>query len=368
MKWREKIVAALVGLFVLVFVGCLAVDKLLVAPAARLNARSGELRGRINRLSQENRRKSGYLKRMGELAGRTFGRNHLRASEQIRARLVKLLELSGLSSKNLSLKPLVGSRIPGAYKEIGWSIRARGKLEQVVSFLYLLGAEPHLHRLENLTFSPMLQSGEVEFHGRYATLVMEARKSEQLPAGLPAASQPAGKLNGPQHRRYELIAARDLFRPYIKQRKVTPPPRPAVARRSPKPPRQRPAATPTKQFRVVGLPSWPGRQDVFVKDAANGKLHIYTPGESLAGGEIVMVDYRPMPLPDDPEILSGSRAILKIGGEYWAVELGQTLTQKRRLEPVSLPPQLREKLGSASVDVPGDGLNERINNEDRRRY
>lgn len=355
MSRREKIVAALVGLFVLVFVGCLAVNKLLVAPAARLNARSGELCGKINRLRQENRRKGGYLKRMGELAGRTFGRNHLRASEQIRARLIRLLELSGLSSKNLSLKPLVGSRIPGAYREIGWSIRARGKLEQVVGFLYLLGAEPHLHRLENLTFSPMLQSGEVEFNGRYATLILEARKGEQLPPGLPVASQPAGRLDGTQHRRYELIAARDLFRPYIKQRKVTPPPRPAVGRRSPKPPRQRPAATTARQFRVVGLPSWPGRQDVFVKDTANGKLHIYKPGESLAGGEIVMVDYRPMPLPDDPEILSGSRAILKIDGEYWAVELGQTLTQKRRLKPACLPAKLREKPTSAPAGASGDG-------------
>ena len=50
---------------------------------------------------------------------------------------------------------------------------------------------------------------------------------------------------------------------------------------------------------------------------------------------------RPMPAPDDPAVLSPSRAILKINNRYYAVELGQTLAQKRVLEPEHLPDALR---------------------------
>ena len=41
----------------------------------------------------------------------------------------------------------------------------------------------------------------------------------------------------------------------------------------------------------------------------------------LAGGTIVMVDYRPMTPPGgDPSLPSTSRVIVRIGGSYWAIE------------------------------------------------
>ena len=54
-----------------------------------------------------------------------------------------------------------------------------------------------------------------------------------------------------------------------------------------------------------------------------------------------MVDYRPMPSPANPTILSPSRVILKVGPEYFAVELGQDLTEKRRLPDDMLPDEIR---------------------------
>ena len=53
-----------------------------------------------------------------------------------------------------------------------------------------------------------------------------------------------------------------------------------------------------------------------------------------------MVDYRRMPKPGKEYLMSESRVIVKIGTEYWAVELGQTLAQKYRLNPEQLPEQL----------------------------
>jgi hypothetical protein len=51
-----------------------------------------------------------------------------------------------------------------------------------------------------------------------------------------------------------------------------------------------------------------------------------------------MVDYRPLPMPGNEALKSFSRVILKVGEEYWAVERGQTLAEKRRLVPEELPP------------------------------
>jgi hypothetical protein len=91
----------------------------------------------------------------------------------------------------------------------------------------------------------------------------------------------------------------------------------------------------------VGLPSWAGEADVMVKDTQTGEVRAYKPGESLAGGRIVMVDYRPMPRPDNPELLCYSRVIVKIGPDYWAIDLGRSLADKRRLKDDDLPDELR---------------------------
>ncbi len=56
-----------------------------------------------------------------------------------------------------------------------------------------------------------------------------------------------------------------------------------------------------------------------------------------------MIDYRELPKPEKPKLLSSSRVILKIGEDYWAVDLGQILTKKRRLEGQLVPQELRNK-------------------------
>lgn len=55
---------------------------------------------------------------------------------------------------------------------------------------------------------------------------------------------------------------------------------------------------------------------------------------------VVLIDYRPLPVPGREYLLSYSRVILKIGNEYWAVERGQTLANKYQLTPDKLPEQL----------------------------
>jgi hypothetical protein len=56
-----------------------------------------------------------------------------------------------------------------------------------------------------------------------------------------------------------------------------------------------------------------------------------------------MIDYRKMPFPKKPALLSQSRVILIIGEDYWAIERGNTLADKHKLVPEQLPENLAKR-------------------------
>ena len=187
-----------------------------------------------------------------------------------------------------------------------------------------------------LSMKPELRKGEVALQVRYATLALE--KATGPTAATTPIELPIATLDTEQRRAYTVITERDLFRPYIKRR----PPKPRVSVRPP-PKVSRPKAAPRDSFSIVGLPRWPAGEEVYVRNNRSGESRMYHIGDALAGGKIVMVDYRLLPKPDKPGLLSSSRVVLKIGEAYWAVDLGQTLTKKRRLEGQLLPRKLRDK-------------------------
>ena len=80
-------------------------------------------------------------------------------------------------------------------------------------------------------------------------------------------------------------------------------------------------------------------------DLKTSRTRTFKVGDDLEAGKvvgtIVLVDRRDLPMPDDPEMLSPCRVILKCGEDYWAVELGQALMNKRLLKPSELPDVLR---------------------------
>lgn len=339
-KKREKIVAISAGAFIAVVVIYGAVSKMLLSPAASLDSRAAELRRKNSDLERENLKKSTLLANLRDMAHHSFGNDELRTSELMRALLVEMLEAADISGERLRLQPVVGGRLPGVYKEIGWVVNAHGKLSQVVTFLYLLSEDPHLHRLDGLSLKPMGR-GEVHLGVKYSTLVVEPVKGESMPSTQIAAVSLSEILGNPKRKAYDVIADRDLFRPYIK--------RAAVPMESVEGPAHSPgrgggeAASPwVAKMKVVGLPTWGGQHDVYVQDPASNRVVKYKPGDALAGGTVLMVDYRVIPSPAKPGEKSYSRVILLIDGKFWAVELGQALADRRRLAPEELPDEIRK--------------------------
>jgi len=338
MKPREKILAAATAVVAVLLVSYVAVQRAFLMPAEQRFARAEELLRQIEQARAEKEKEPSYRLRLKELAGRAFGTDPLQVSERVRARIGDLVAATGLDNEHLTLRPVTGARVPGVYREVGWLVQVRGSLRKVVDFLYLLTREPHLHRLDNLVISPVRGSNEVDVQAKYGTLVLEPALVAGLKTDTVQAGDVRAALEAPDRRAYDLIEARALFRPYVPApRREGGPPRPPPSTPRPEPP---PSAPPSGRLQVVSLSDLGGGPEVVVRETATGRLLRYKPGDALAGGTVVAVDYRPLPLPEKPEILSGSRVVLRIDSAYYAVELGRYLEQKYRLGPDRLPPGL----------------------------
>ena len=338
MKFTERTLTIAVGSVAALFVGYIVLDKVLLSPAADLEAAARDGRKQIRKLKTYNAQEAAYRDRLKELSDSSFGTDLVQAGELVRDRLMTILAASGLASEDHALHPTGDTASRKPYREIGRSISARGALKHVVNFLYLVSADKYIHRLENLTMKPELREGEVSLQVRYTTLAFDKAKNP-VPTTTPTEA-PVATLDTKQRRAYAVITERDLFRPYVKRR--PPPPKQRVSVRPP-PKVSRTKAAPPDSFSVVGLPRWPAGEEVYVRNNRSGETRVYHVGDSLLAGEIVMIDYRKLPKPDKPELLSSSRVIVKIGEDYWAVDLGQTLKKKRRLEGEVLPPPLQDK-------------------------
>jgi hypothetical protein len=185
--------------------------------------------------------------------------------------------------------------------------------------------------VEGLTVSAGESAGQVRVRFRYTTLVIDP-----APEVDPINLQPKFALDSPQRRVFDAIVQRDILRPYVKRAVVPIPGNPGGT-----PPGTSPGTAPGPEgFKIVSLSEWLGQPEVHVRDLVNQRTLRFKVGDALAGGTIVMIDYRTMPKSGNELLQAFSRVIVRIGDEYWAIETGKTLGQKYRLVPDQLPAAL----------------------------
>jgi len=372
MNPRERILAisafAVTGLLLVAFIA----TKVILGPTDEYRSQAVAIAIEVEKLESKNRREGFYRETLVDSTKRSYGDDPSTAAEMSRAHLVKLVAKAGLAGESLSMIPVTGRNVKGG-REVGWTVRVKGTQDKLTNFLYVVGADPHLHKLDGVIWTPNAGSNELTLQARFATLVLDAveppaprvprdtmeRIAQMMAKPLALLAKPAQsaaplentvKIDSPERRWYGLISDRDIFRPYIK--------RPPVIVRQPDPPSKGPTRssdppppppTPTATYQLVGLPTWNDEPEVVVKDTRSLKSTTYKIGQDLIGGEIVMVDYRPLPLPKKPLIISTSRVIVRVDRDYWAVELGQFLTDKYVLTGDRLPDSLRRSQQPASA-------------------
>jgi hypothetical protein len=330
MNKREKILVTIVGSIVAVFVIGFGVRAALIKPLKEIDKRIKASQEKVNKIANEKRQFFATEDRMKQVALRTFGDTIDQASATSGEILTKRILESGLDDMEFTRTPASPRKLKGA-SEIGWIIQGEGALSNIVNLMFLLENSAYLHRLENYSITTGDAVGRVRVRFRYLTLVMDPSPEVQRK---PLASK--FTLEAAERRIYDDLIARDILRPYIKR--PAPPPQPPTTPGSPGG-TPAPTAPGPENFKIVSLSEWNGEPEVHVLDASAKRTKRYKTGDELAGGKIVGVDYREMPMPDS-FALSESRVIVQIGSEFWAIERGKTLAEKHKLEAAQLPREL----------------------------
>lgn len=334
MSKRERILAILVGSVVLVFAGGFGLRAIWMKPLKELDRKTAGLREKLDKVRAERRAYFAAEDAVKKFTQRAFSDEVDQASAKSGEILTKTILQSGLPESEFSRLPVGPRKLAGA-SEIGWSVQGEGKLQRVIDLIFLLQESPFLNRLDGLVVAPGETPGYVRVRFRYLTLVMEP-----APIVDPIDLKPKYTLESPERLIYNTIITRDILRPYVKRQPVSKPGAPGQPGTSPTP-----GFSPgPESFRIVSLSEWMGEPEIHVRDLTNQRTHRYKPNDNLAGGSIVMVDYRRMPMPGTVGLESYSRVIIKIGSDFWAIEHGKTLAEKYKLPQNDWPEQLA-KLG-----------------------
>ena len=332
MNRREKIIAGSIGGLVVLFLVIYGLRVLFLTPLRDIDKRIALIREKTAKIQAERRNYFAAEDRLKAITRTTFADNVDQASARSGEILTKQILSAGLEESDFTRLPVGPRKLKGA-SEIGWNVQGDGPLTNVVNLLFLLNHSPWLHRTENLTVSTGDSPGTVKVRFRYLTLVIEPAPDVERTNLVPALT-----LESPERHLLNSIVSRDLLRPYIKR---TPAPSQPG---QPAPAPSKPGVPPGLEiFRVVSLSEWNGEPEIHIRDLAAQKTVRYRVGDELAGGTIAMVDYRSLPLPGNSLLQSHSRLILKIGNEFWAIERGRTLAEKRRMSDSEVPIQLLKK-------------------------
>jgi len=344
MTRREKSLAAIVAAMLGGFAAYGVVTAVFLDPAAEADLAMPALQDKIDEHTRQIGRKEYYRKRLGQFIGRTFGRTESEVRENMRAYLLRRARQCKINTQlDWDTSPFTGRGRSGIYKTVGWSVTARGSHKSITDFVKLLQDDPYLHRIDLLHVTPIPKQQDRKVLVRYVSLVLDPKVHPKRKPGTAPASRPAlVELARADCKERDAIVARDLFRPYVKRPVVRRPPPTRRKDPPPPPPRRGPVKPPIEtRLKIVSLAQYAGPPQVCLRHLDTGQLTRYKPGDELLGGKIEMVDYRTMPHPQNPRIDSSSRVIVAVGATYWAVELGQTLSQKHRLDPGQLPFELK---------------------------
>jgi hypothetical protein len=332
MNAREKVLVCAVGGLLGLGVMGLGVHRLVVKPVQEMDKKTIALRDKLEKAKADRRAFFAAEEQVNAFARRTFSDSDDKASAASGEMLTRTILQAGLQETDFSRSPVGPRKLRGA-REIGWSVNGQGRLQQIINLLFLLNSEPHLSRVDGLVVSTGEKQGAVHVRFKYLTLTLDPAPLDIKPTNLVTKYT----LDSTERRLLDTIASRDLLRPYIKR-----PPQPEVAVVRGGPPAPAVGAVPSgpETLKVVSLSEWQGEPEVHVRDLVRMQTTIHRPGDTLAGGSVVMIDYRALPLPGRDGLKSFSRVIVKIGEDFWAIERGSTLDQKYKLDVALLPERL----------------------------
>lgn len=330
----KSVLLVVIGLLAAVIFVTKAIVPWMVDPIKKWERQTAKSKNDINKLQKTQKVADQYRKRLAKLNTQGFASTQAEASAAMGEHITGLIRQSGLSETAFSRRPFEPRAIVRrGPKPIGYTVNGQGSLKKVTDLIYLLQNDPHIHRVENISLSPLSGGTDVRVNFQFLSLVIGTGYGKFTGTNAPPVFP---TLNNEDRVLYAGITKRALFLPYQKQ---PPPPPPPPAKPKANPPSKPPPPGP-ETYKVVSLTQWQGEQEVMIYDANKNKTKSYKLGDDLAGGKIIMIDYRQMPYPNKSSLLSHSRVILAIENDFWAIERGNTLADIHKLSAEQLPERL----------------------------
>lgn len=302
-------------------------------PVRLLEQATANRKKQIKDLNSIKRKADLHRKKLAKLNTLGFADNYPEAIAKMGEHLTRIIKQSGLTETAFSRRPFEPRAIvKNGPKPIGYTVNGEGSTKKITDLLFLLQNDPHIQRVENISLSPISGSTNVRVNFQFISLVIGTKygnfKGTNTPPEIPKIKSEARDL-------YSGITKRALFLPYEKKPSTPPPPsNQPKTKTTPPPPGP-------ESYKVVSLSQWKGKQEVMIYNSIKKETKSYKLGDSLAGGTIVMIDYRQMPFPNKPELLSQSRVIVLIKAKYWAIERGNTVADMYQLTLDQLPENIK---------------------------
>ncbi|MCA9289076.1 MAG: hypothetical protein KDA05_10855 [Phycisphaerales bacterium] len=270
----------------------------------------------------------GVRPRLREIAATTLGATEERVAHHFRSLLYDMATSAGLYDVTVSegrtagvANPAGQTRLQGFQRSelrvshfavMTGEVRATGSLESVARVLALARRQPWVHRVVSFGVTPLGDDRQhFDVRVSLATIFLP---DVPPPADAAFAVTP---LERGSELAWQPIVARNVFR-------LPPPVQVAVTQAAPPPPPPPPPPPetpppPYHQWKVAGVMEGTAGIEVVMLDTSSGRSQILSPGGLILDARL--------------ERAGGEEAVFVINEQSFLVRLGQTLAQRRRVEP-----------------------------------
>ena len=328
----KTLLLSIIGLIAITVVIKNAIIPSIIDPVKKLEQASANRKKQINTLNKLKRTADQHSKRLAKLSTLGFANSSAEAIAKMGEHITQVIKQCKLNETEFSRRPFEPRAIvKNGPKPIGYTVSGIGSVKKITDLLFLLQNDPHIQGVENISLSPISGSTNVRVNFQFISLVIGTKYGKFKGTNSPPIKP---KIKSEARDLYTGITKRALFLPYEKKPPLPPTPsKKPIASNPPPPPGP-------ESYKVVSLSQWKGKQEVMVYNSNKNETKSYKLGDTLAGGIIVMIDYRQMPFPKKPELFSQSRVIISIETDYWAIERGNTMADIYQLKPEQLPEKL----------------------------
>jgi hypothetical protein len=332
MKRLQGLVVACVGGVVLIGGAYLGYSRVYAGPMGEAKGDLSRWRSAARGYERDLEGSGAVRSRLREIAGTTLGTTEEEVAHRFRTLLHEMATTAGLRDitvtegrTSIETNPATQVRLQGFSRDerrtsdfsvMNGEVRGAGSLEQVARLLELSESQAWIHRVSSFVVAPTGDARDVfEVRVSVATLILPDM-------GPPADVQHAvSPLEPGAESAWASIVSKNVFR---MPTPPTPEPPPVVAEPTPQPVHEVPAGPPPQPYfawRLAGVMEGArGISVVMVNDGAGQSVSVAV-GESVLDAALVRA--------------GGESALFVIDGVEFEVRLGQTLADRRPVDPAS---------------------------------